>query len=363
MQLYQASHQWRSRPDDERFTSLVDMADHFKRIRAESRQMVSTTRRIEARPAGDDNAGMELLVDKIDEPVNPTHHAFGQLAQLAKAPAYYLRTLPSPIAADCFNHGLRFKRDIDDVGLLTHHNGSHTLRAATGPNYGRIWNADVVAQLAKRFGDGVTGRWKVPGEFGRDVEVTKANTTLYAGDRDMFCFLADEKNRIEVPNRRGGKPGLLARGFFIWNGEVGDRTFGLGTFLFDYACANRIVWGAQEYKEVRIRHTASAPDKFLSQMQPALEAMSNASTTYITDAIEAARARKLKDDLDDFLAKRFSKGMVAPLKAIHAAEENRPIETVYDVTTAVTAYARSIQHQDRRVELERKAGELLKLAA
>jgi hypothetical protein len=33
------------------------------------------------------------------------------------------------------------------------------------------------------------------------------------------------------------------------------------------------------------------------------------------------------------------------------------------VTTAVTAYARSIQHQDRRVELERKAGELLKLAA
>jgi hypothetical protein len=213
MQLFQASHQWRSRPDDERFTLLIDMADHFERIRAESRQMVSTTRRIEARPAGEDNAGMELVVDKIDEPVNPTHHAFGQLAQLAKAPAYYLRTLPSPIAADCFNYGLRFKRDIDDVGLLTHHNGSHTLRAATGPNYGRIWNADVVGQLAKRFGDGVTGRWKVPGEFGRDVEITKANTTLYARDRDMFCFLADEKNRIEVPNRRGGRPGLLARGF------------------------------------------------------------------------------------------------------------------------------------------------------
>ena len=134
MELFQASHQWRSRPSDERFVSLVDMADHFNRIRAESRQMVSTTGRIEARPAGEDMEGMEgmeLLVDKIDEPVNPTHHAFGQLAQLAKAPAYYLRTLPSPIAADCFNYGLRFKREIDDVGLLTHHNGSHTLRAAT----------------------------------------------------------------------------------------------------------------------------------------------------------------------------------------------------------------------------------------
>jgi hypothetical protein len=60
-------------------------------------------------------SALELVVDKIDEPVNPTHHAFGQLAQLAKAPAYYLRTVPSPIAADCFNYGLRFKREIDAV--------------------------------------------------------------------------------------------------------------------------------------------------------------------------------------------------------------------------------------------------------
>jgi hypothetical protein len=131
MEFFQASHQWRSRPDDERFISLVDMQQHFDRIRSESRQLVASTRRIEARPAGDDLAGMEVVVDNIEVPVNPTHHAFGQLSQLAKAPAYYLRSLPAPIAADCFNYGLRFKRDTDDVGLLTHHNGSHTLRAAT----------------------------------------------------------------------------------------------------------------------------------------------------------------------------------------------------------------------------------------
>ena len=308
---------------------------------------------------------MELLVDKIDEPVNPTHHAFGQLAQLAKAPGVLpAARCPSPIAADCFNYGLRFKRDIDDVGLLTHHNGSHTLRAATGPNYGRIWNADVVAQLVKRFGDGVTGAV----EGARRVRPRRGGrprTTPRSTPATATCSCSWPTRRTASRCRTGAaaSQALLARGFFVWNGEVGDRTFGLGTFLFDYACSNRIVWGAEEYKEVRIRHTASAPDKFLSQMQPALEAMSNASTTYITDAIEAARSRKLKDDLDDFLAKRFSKGMVAPLKAIHEAEENRPIENVYDVTTAVTAYARSIQHQDRRVELERKAGELLKLAA
>jgi hypothetical protein len=96
MELMQASHQWRSRPDDERFVSLDDMKEHFDRIRPGSRQMVSTTRRIEARPAGEDNAGMELVVDTIDEPVNPTHNAFGQLAQLAKAPAYYFAHVAEP---------------------------------------------------------------------------------------------------------------------------------------------------------------------------------------------------------------------------------------------------------------------------
>jgi hypothetical protein len=221
----------------------------------------------------------------------------------------------------------------------------------------------VVSELVKRFGDGITGDWKVPGEFGRDVAVTKANTTLYAGDRDMFVFLADEKNRVEIPNRRNGKSGQLARGFFIWNSEVGDRSLGLGTFLFDYACCNRIVWGAEEYKEVRISHTASAPDKFLTEMQPAVDALAVASSANITEAIEAARARKVKNDLDEFLGKRFSKTMVGAIKTLHEVEEGRPIENLWDVTTAMTAYARGVPHQDERVKIEREAGKLLKLAA
>ena len=69
------------------------------------------------------------------------------------------------------------------------------------------------------------------------------NTTLFASDRDMFVFLADEDNRIENPNRRAGRFGSFARGFFVWNSEVGKTTLGAGFFLFDYVCCNRIVWG------------------------------------------------------------------------------------------------------------------------
>jgi hypothetical protein len=257
---------------------------------------------------------------------------------------------------------LQFKRNIEDVGVLLQKNGSSICRAVTGPRYGRIWNTDILQGLVKRFGDGVSGDWKVPGEFGKAVRVTKENTTLFAGDRDMFVFLADEQHRIEVPNRRNGQSGEMARGFFMWNSEVGSSTFGLATFLFDYVCCNRIVWGASEYKEVRIRHTASAPDRYIEEMAPALTAYANSSARNVVKAIEDARAKRL-DKVDDFLANRFGKRLVTPLKSIHMAEENRPIETLWDVTTAATAYARSVEYQDDRVELERVAGDVMSLAA
>jgi hypothetical protein len=64
-----------------------------------------------------------------------------------------------------------------------------------------------------------------------------------------------------------------------------------------------------------------------------------------------------------FLATRFGKSMVPALKAVHQHEEGRPIETLWDVTTAATAHARSLKNTDKRIAIERAAGALLKQAA
>jgi hypothetical protein len=359
--MNKASHQWASRPDDERFVSLYDMQEHFNTIRAESRETIASSRRIHCLP-DPDNLGM-LVTGPNGTAYAPTHWAFGQLAQLAEAPAGYLRTLPAPITADNINYGLQFNRGPEDVGFLLRRNGENILRAATGPRYGRIWNADCLSALTSRFGDGIIGQWTVPGEFGKTVTVTKENTTLFASDRDFFVFLADETNRIEVPNRRNGKPGSLARGFFVWNSEVGSATFGLATFLFDYVCCNRIVWGGVEYKELRLRHTVSAPDKFVEQITPRLLAYSSSSARPIEEKIEAAQKSRISDKLEDFLARRFSKGQIKTIVAAHEREEGRPIETLWDATVAVTAVARAIGHQDQRVTMERQAGNIFDLAA
>lgn len=368
MELMQASRQWSSRPDDERFTSLDELLAHTRRQREISTGKVVPSSKLLAMATPGDETHKGLIIVGKDEPEDakvPTNWAFGQLAQRVGAPAGYLRSLPAPIAATALNYGL-FSKGSDEIGILTRQNGGSELAAATGPNYGRIWNADVVEQIVKRFGDGVTGDFTVPGVWGKPLDtITKENTTLYASDRDFFVFLANEKNKIEVPNRRHGKDGLMSTGVFFWNSEVGSKTLGIATFLYDYVCGNRIVWGATDYREINIRHSAGAPDRFLEEVTPAIESYANKSTDSITDAIEAAQKARLGEDkLDEFLKSQgFTKGQMTGLKMAHIAAEDRPIESLWDVAVGATQYAQGIKHQDDRVDVERMAGKVLALAS
>lgn len=371
--LMQASHQWASRPADQRFLDLNELKARTEQGKLNSTGKVVPTKALHFEPM-DDHKGLKIA-GQNGVAADITHWSFGQLAGLAKAPAGYLRELPAELVADNLNYGLKFRREIDEVGvLLTRENVSVDgfaspatrveMRAATGPNYGRIWNADIAASLVNRFGDGRTGDFRVPGEFGKQVEVTRNNTTIYGSDRDMFVFLADEEHRIDMQGRRNGEPGSLARGFFIWNSEVGSTSFGVAMFLFDYVCMNRIVWGVQQFSEIRLRHTVSAPDKWLDNVEPLLMEYANSSAAPVEETIRNAQAKKLDSDLDDFLkSRKFNKSQISAIKATHEAEEGRPIETVWDAVTGVTAYAKTIQYQDDRVAVERAGGKILDLVA
>jgi len=364
----QASRQWMSRPADERFTSLLDMQAFKRDLRDRSTTRVTSSRQLQVVPGDETRA---LFIDGVDGEIlaEPTHWSFGQLCSLASpgnSPASYFREtrMPAPMIADCLNYNMRLNRGPEDIGLLaTSRDDGVELRSVNGPNYGRIYDADVVDALVDRFGDGINGQWRVPREFGVRVTVDKGNTTLYASDRDMFVFLADEENCIEIPGRRAGQSGSFARGFFVGNSEVGKSSLFAGFFLFDYVCCNRIIWGADQYTEVRIRHTKGAPDRWLEEVTPVLREYSQASAKPVVQAIEDARNKRIEADLDQFLANRFGKGAAPAIRACHEQEEGRPIETLWDVTTAATAFARSRLNTDKRLEIERAAGELLKLAA
>jgi DNA polymerase II small subunit/DNA polymerase delta subunit B len=136
----------------------------------------------------------------------------------------------------------------------------------------------------------------------------------------------------------------------------------MAAFLFDFTCSNRTVWGAEGYQEIRIRHTSGAPDSWIEEAMPAIEAYREQSTVGLVESIKKAQQKRI-ENVDEFLLKRFSKPQVSAIKAAHMEDEQRPIESLWDVATGVTAYARAIQYQDQRVDLEREAGKILNLAA
>lgn len=372
--LTQASREFMTRPDDQRFGSLDDICAHFRSQRACSREEVVSTSIIEARPvAGDDEMQGLVLLGVDENPALMTHYSFGQVATLAKVPVEYARRIPSDLVAENLNYGLKFARERDSIGSLTRRNGAPlaTLAAATGPTYGRIWNDEFFGEIRSRFGDGVTGDFTAPGIFGKaldptDTEEYRKQACFFASEKDGFVFLCDEKNRIEVPNRRNGETGSLARGFFGWNSEVGAATAGVAMFYFDYVCMNRMVWGVEGFEEIRIRHTAGAPGRYLAEVVPVIEAITNASTRSFDEAIAAAQLKQIakkQEEVIDWLGNRLgSRTKAEAINLQHFVEEGKPIETLFDASVGISAYAREKPNQDDRIELEREAGRVLQLA-
>jgi hypothetical protein len=161
--LMQAHRQWSSRVPDERFTSLLDMQSFKRRVREQSHSQVISSRKLAIEPIPDDLRGLMVIGDG-DDTAALTHWSFGQLCSVASpgnSPASYFRDvkMPAPMIADCLNYNLRFTRGVEDVGILLTEDGPVSeLRAVNGPNYGRVWDADIVDLLLDRFGDGINGQ-------------------------------------------------------------------------------------------------------------------------------------------------------------------------------------------------------------
>lgn len=134
--------------------------------------------------------------------LTPTNWSFTQLAGYAGAPAGYLRKLPAELAAINLQWGLETEGKQDAL-VLAQSNGENHLRALTSTSYGRIWDIDVVKGVEKVNAD---GRWEIPAAT-YTTKNPKRATTLYASDRDVFIFLVDPKNPIEVAGEQ------LFRGF------------------------------------------------------------------------------------------------------------------------------------------------------
>lgn len=367
------SRQWASRPDDQKFLdlkSLHEQVSHWADL-SDAYDVIAGDFEATA-----ENGELRIVHPKLDTSMGPSHYGFGNLARLAGAPANYLRKLPAELAAECLNEGFAAVDLMDKQvqvyrGETMDPSGGDLMRAITSTRYGRILDRDVVEQVMKLAGNGTgDSKWKVPGvmdwgnmTYNPNVDVTKDNTTLYASDRDVFLFLVDDLNPIEVGKLPSGDPDLMFRGFYVWNSEVGNRTFGVATMYLRGVCMNRNLWGVEGFSETTFRHTAGAPERFMDEVAPALMSYSETNSSALVDGVKAAKEAKVASDTEErleFLQKLgFSKKQATDIITTGIVEELSPPDTVWDFAQAITATARQAENQEARLKLEVQAGKLL----
>lgn len=364
--------QWFSRPNDQKFLSITDLYKHVKYEADLSKSNIIDFRTIKTQTSTKDPNTLKFLLPTSDVPIEAeaTHWSFGQMATLLGAPAGYLRKLPATIAGINLQYmANNFRSEM--VKTYIRQNGKTEIRAVTGPEYGRILDAEVVEAVQKIAGNGIGDtHWKVPGvlnwqkgTYNPDAPITIESTTLFASDRDVFMFLVDDRRPIEIGTLPDGSPDLVFRGFYVWNSEVGSKTFGIATFYLRGVCQNRMLWGVEGYNKMVLKHSKNAPMRFSAEAAPILEAFSNTSTERFIEGVKTAKTTlvaKTDDDRETFLTNSgFTKSETKKIIESVLSEEQKAPESIWDFVQGITAVARTQGHQDHRIDMEKKAGKLL----
>jgi hypothetical protein len=365
--ITRASREWFSRPNDERYLTLELLHEAVLARSEASRSRNTYNKSLIAR--GEEEAGGAFYLEHEELGIlDPTHWSLSQLATVSHTPASWLReiaTVPAgpAFAAHAVNLGLRHLAHTEAIQVMSTRESPGSdrsaLRCIVGPNYGRIYDHQVVEAVLHVNAD---GRWHVPAASYQAREPKRA-TTLYASDRDVFIFLVDEKNPVEVYVE--GSTRRLFRGFMVWNSEVGHHKFGFLTFLYDYVCDNRMVWGARNVKELSIKHTRNAPERFLREVRPLLRDYAEASVVEIEAQLERSARKKVGGTDAEVLAflreHDFTKREGEEIIRMAKAEEGGA-RSVWEIVNGGTALARSIPYADERVTMERRVSSLLKAA-
>jgi hypothetical protein len=383
--LMQASNQWATRPDDERFSNMDELhaaVTGYRNISCESKPRWAD---LHAIPEG----GEVMLQGVNGTPAKLTHWAFGQLASRAGAPGGYLRTLPPALAAACLNTGL-VGRGTDTANLMFHKTETGLmLRAATSMDYTRVWNADVSERLLRLIPDGwrtpparpcrmgqagarlatLADTIAIPGAGGQSINVGDmiAPAGLYASDHELFIFMVNEAHPILIP----GSEHPLFRGFFCWNSETGAASFGMSSFLFRGVCGNHIIWDAAAVKEMRLRHVGIVDRRAEYHLRVTLRDYSNRPASEDVARVvksESYILGKSKEEVVDALFRlrlpALSKSTAG--EAYDTTERNYPIDgnprSAWGIAQGLTRMSQSKGFTDDRVELDRAAGKVMAIA-
>ena len=354
MELFQASKQWATRPEDERFDSLASLYQATKHYAEQAREkrMPFADLRVEALD------GDVQLVGKANVPAKFTHWAFGQLCSRVGAPASYLRDLPATLACQNLNHGLA-QRIADKsanslANLMFHQNGGLVLRSLLTDDYSRIWNHEVVERL-----QGLEAQGWEPAR--PDIRKSMGDwPALYASDHDMFAFVRNSNLTVD----EAGSDGAIYKGVIVENSEVGASALKLTRFLYREMCGNHIIWGASKVLEISVRHVGSARHRWGGYFA-AIRRYAEESVSDLEAKIASAKVKLIADSKEEVLDALFGKRINGLSRVVldkgydMVMPEDGSPRSQWGIVQGLTRYSQTIPFADQRTMIDRAAGKIL----
>lgn len=390
--LTTASKQWQFRPADQRFWTLAELYERTKRYAEESRVHTLSLSECAVIPTDD---GDMYLQGPQGGAAQFQHYSFGQIAGHCRAPAEYLRGLPSSLAAQNLNHGLA--KIQGKQTLMFHKNGGLHLRCVTSDKYSRIWNYEIAElALALEEGEGwrtpparspqldpgecrTDARGLIPTRIATEADVLRKSAHpnlgikvgdtispagLYASDHDCFIFQVNEDIAIEAG---GGE--TLYRGVFWSNSEVGQARWRGTMFLYDTICGNHIVWGARIVAEISIQHTGKAREAF-SEAMATVSSRALRAASEDEDRIRTAKSYQLGERKESIVELIFRKPFglskaectdAYTLAVRHEDEHGNNPHSAWGYAAGLTRLSQQ-GYADDRVRMDRAAGRILEMA-
>ena len=268
----------------------------------------------------------------VDERLDLTDHAFGQLCGRMGMPARYIHTLPTSMQGKLFNHHLGEHQSSEFLLRCK----ANALRAFLSGKYSTINNCDITEMVAS-IGAGFT----------HDIR------SFHLDDKGIWGkILCPDLSRPDPAN--GGK--LLHVGFMFGNSEVGCRSVSVEPFVYRQACTNDLVVTAED--SLKARHIWLSAAELKNR---AVEAVGKALESGADLLVKFAATYEEKIESPAEVIKRLAKSHGLAQEQSDAtvlAHASEPLDNKFGIINAFTRAAQKLGTNER-VDIERMAGKLL----
>jgi hypothetical protein len=381
--LLDAAYQWATRPADQCFATLPDLWYATRMAYQNSKEHNVVARNISA--VCDD--GIRLCVPGCEKTLGFNNWSMGQFASQIGTSMRLLTGLTGPTIQKVLNEKLA-KVNTKGNSQIYYDTNASIVRAFTTQNYGRVPNYEIVARLMEMTDwvnpparpaskdDAAKARpatqedvdkcGRVHNTLGIKVGDPIVDKGLYASDRDMFIFEVSPKHVIN-----DGSDGGMYRGFFVRNSEVGNSLFELVTFLYRSLCGNHIVWGVEDVRRIKVKHSGRGTrDRIMDGLELELATYANASTEKEEAFIRKAQRKEIAGTKDGIVQLLFHDKKILDKKTVLGAYEEAVIHEKTDgnprsywgFTQGLTRFSQTINFGDKRNELDQVGGKILAMA-